>query len=77
MKAMQNDWYKKIEENLPDFFTGSSSEMWEKGRSKDSDFPPVCHAAVASGKKIQYNGHRDSMGFGTRKTPPLRQKTRK
>ena len=42
---------------------GSSSEMWEKGRSKDSDFPPVCHAAVASGKKIQYNGHRDSMGF--------------
>ena len=20
MKAMQNDWYKKIEENLPDFF---------------------------------------------------------
>ena len=26
----------------PDFFTSSSSEMWEKGRSKDSDFPPVC-----------------------------------
>ena len=23
-------------------FTSSSSEMWEKGRSKDSDFPPVC-----------------------------------
>ena len=21
---------------------GSSSEMWEKGRSKDSDFPPGC-----------------------------------
>ena len=42
MKAMQNDWYKKIEENLPDFFTSSSSEMWEKGRMKDSDFPPVC-----------------------------------
>ena len=32
----------RIEENLPDFFTSSSSEMWEKGRSKDSDFPPVC-----------------------------------
>ena len=32
----------QIEENLPDFFTGSSSEMWEKGRRKDSDFPPVC-----------------------------------
>lgn len=42
MKAMQNDWYKKIEENLPDFFASSSSEMWEKGRRKDSDFPPVC-----------------------------------
>ena len=26
----------------PDFFTSRSSEMWEKGRSKDSDFPPVC-----------------------------------
>ena len=33
---------ERIEENLPDFFTSSSSEMWEKGRSKDSDFPPVC-----------------------------------
>ena len=32
----------RIEENLPDFFTSSSSEMWEKGRRKDSDFPPVC-----------------------------------
>ena len=32
----------RIEENLPDFFTSSSSEMWEKGRSEDSDFPPVC-----------------------------------
>ena len=32
----------RIEENLPDFFTSSSSEMWEKGRSKDSGFPPVC-----------------------------------
>ena len=32
----------RIEENLPDFFTRSSSEMWEKGRSKDSDFPPAC-----------------------------------
>ena len=42
MKAMQNDWYKKIEKNLPDFFTSSSSEMREKGRRKDSDFPPVC-----------------------------------
>ena len=42
MKAMQNDWYKKREEHLPDFFTSSSSKMWEKGRSKDSDFPSVC-----------------------------------
>ena len=33
---------ERIEENLPDFFTSSSSEMWEKGRSKDSDFPPGC-----------------------------------
>ena len=33
---------ERIEENLPDFFTSSSSEMWEKGRRKDSDFPPVC-----------------------------------
>ena len=33
---------ERIEENLPDFFASSSSEMREKGRSNNSDFPPVC-----------------------------------
>ena len=64
MKAMQNDWYKKIEENLPDFFYQQLfRRCGRKAGGKIQTFRQGVYAAVASGKKIQYNGHRDSVGF--------------
>ena len=64
MKATQNDWYKKIEENLPDFFLPAAlPRCGRKAGGKIQTFHQGVYAVVASGKKIQYNGHRDSMGF--------------
>ena len=59
------------------FLPAALPRCGRKAGVKIQTFHQCVYAAVASGKKIQYNSPRDSMGSGTRKTPPLRQKTRK